>query len=217
MDFSLYKPTPVEQWITDKYLEHSICVPNDLDIHHIADLLGGEISYLPTKSHARWEDDGTSDFLINLDSRLNEPEARRDFFHELCHPLRHVGEQDMLPQALKDLQETQASVFQLYAAIPFFMVQELEFPRYESEISHYWAHVFNVPVSLASKRYNQIKRRINQEKSDLEFVAYQKSLYSKADPINWCDEAKDMFKLAIQRKKEKGGIVYEDQSLLRLF
>lgn len=208
MDFSLYKMTPVEQWIADKYIDNSICSPKDLDIHRIADMFGGEISYLRTKSHARWEDDGTSDFLINLDSRLEEPERRRDFFHELCHPLRHVGEQEMLPQTLINLQETQASVFQLYAAIPFFMVLELELPRYEQEISHYWAHVFNVPESLSSKRYHQIKRRIDQEKRDLEFVAFQNSLYRKADPANWCDEAKEMFRLAIQRKKDKG-VVFE--------
>lgn len=208
MDFSLYKMTPVEEWITDKYISNSICSPKDLDIHRIADMFGGEISYLRTKSHARWEDDGTGDFLISLDSRLDEPERRRDFFHELCHPLRHVGEQELLPQTLIDLQETQASVFQLYAAIPFFMVLELELPKFEREISHYWAHVFNVPESLASKRYHQIKRRIDLEKRDLEFVAYQNSLYRKADPANWCDEAKEMFRLAIQRKKDKG-VVFE--------
>lgn len=208
MDFSLYKMTPLEQWITDKYLENSICTPKDLDINRIADIFGGEISYLRTKSHTRWEDDDTTDFLINLDSRLDEPSARGAFFHELCHPLRHVGNQNMLPQAFKDLQETQATLFQQYAALPFFMLQDLDMPMYERDIPYYWAHVFNLPVELATRRYSQIKCRINQEKSDLEFLSYQQSLYRKADPANWCDEAKEMFRLAIQRKKDKG-VVFE--------
>ncbi|WP_024983213.1 ImmA/IrrE family metallo-endopeptidase [Brevibacillus borstelensis] len=208
MDLSLYKLTPVEQWITDKYLENCIFTPLDLDIDRIARMFGGEIVYMPTKSHARWEDDGTRDFLINLDSRLDEPDARGAFFHELCHPLRHIGNQAMLPKAFKDLQETQASLFQQYASIPFFMVQELELPSYEREIPYYWAHVFNVPVTLASRRYHQIKARIFREQSDLEFMSHQRSLYRKADPANWCDEAKEMFRLAIQRKKDKG-VVFE--------
>ncbi|MED4749904.1 terminase [Brevibacillus choshinensis] len=208
MDFSLYKMSPLEQWITDKYLENSILTPLDLDIQRIARMFGGEIVYLRTKSHARWEEDGTNEFLINLDSRLDEPDSRGAFFHELCHPLRHIGNQSMLPKAFKDLQETQASLFQQYAAIPFFMVQELEIPLYEREIPYYWAHIFNLPVPLASRRYNQIKCRIYQEKNDLEFLAHQRSLYRKADPLNWCDEAKEMFRLATQRKRDKG-VVFE--------
>lgn len=207
MDLTLYKLSPLEQWIADKYLENSIFIPQDLNIHRIAAMFGGEIVYLRTKSHARW-DDGTREFLINLDSRLDEPDARGAFFHELCHPLRHTGNQTMLPKALKDLQETQAAIFQQYAAIPFFMVQELELPRFEREIPYYWAHVFNVPVTLASRRYHQIKARIFREQSDLEFMSHQRSLYRKADPANWCDEAKEMFRLAIQRKKDKG-VVFE--------
>lgn len=217
MDFSLYKTTPLEQWIADKYIESRILDPSDLDIERIAHIFGGEVTYLRTKSHARWDDDGTGEFLINVDSRLDEPSKRGAFFHELCHPLRHAGNQDMLPKAFKDLQETQASLFQQYASIPIFMVENLETPLYEKNIPHYWAHVFKLPVELTSRRYEQIKGRIALEKSDREFISRQQSSYRKANPANWCDEAKDMFKLAIQRKKEKGEIINEDQSILRLF
>ncbi|NRQ56084.1 ImmA/IrrE family metallo-endopeptidase [Brevibacillus sp. HD1.4A] len=208
MNLTLYKMTPLEEWITAKYLEHSICLPEDLEINRVADVFGGEITYLRTRSHARWEDDGTSDFMIILDSRLDEPSARSEFFHELCHPLRHVGDQKMLPKAFRDLQETQASLFQQYAAIPFFMVQDLDIPVYEKDIPLYLAHVFNVPVSLANRRFNQIKGRISQEEYSQRIASYCQSIYSKADPVNWSQETKKLFSLAIQRKLQKGqGVV----------
>ncbi|WNC15381.1 ImmA/IrrE family metallo-endopeptidase [Brevibacillus brevis] len=208
MDLSLYKMTPLEEWIAEKYLAHSIFTPEDLDIHRIANIYGGEISYLPTKSHARWIDDGSNDFMIILDSRLDEPSAQSEFFHELCHPLRHVGDQQMLPKAFRDLQETQASQFQLYAAIPFFMVLELDFPTYEKDVPMYWAHEFRVPLDLATRRFKQIKNRISQEEYSQRLVSYNLSMYRKADPANWCDEAKEMFRLAIDRKLKKGkGVV----------
>lgn len=49
MNLTLYKMTPLEEWIAEKYLAHSIFTPEDLDIHRIANIFGGEISYLPTK------------------------------------------------------------------------------------------------------------------------------------------------------------------------
>lgn len=208
MNLTLYKMTPLEEWITEKYLAHSICTPEDIDIHRISEAFGGEVSYLRTRSHARWEDDGTSDFMIILDSRLDEPTARSEFFHELCHPLRHAGDQRMLPKAFRDLQETQASLFQQYAAIPFFMVQNLALPVYEKDIPFYLAHVFNVPVLLANRRLNQIKGRISQEEFSQRIAYYCQSIYSKADPVNWSDETKKLFRLAIQRKVQKGqGVV----------
>ncbi|RAT99654.1 ImmA/IrrE family metallo-endopeptidase [Brevibacillus sp. Leaf182] len=208
MDYTHYKTSPLEEWINEMYFTHSIYTPNDLDIHRIAEVFGGEILYLPTRSHAYWDDDDTGEFLISLDSRLDKPVQRSHFFHELCHPLRHVGNQKVLPKTFRDLQETQASLFQQYAAIPFFMVRELEVPLYEKNIVNYWAHVFNVTVSLALRRYNQIKSRIIQAKNDLKLLSYHRSLYQKADPANRCNEAKEMFRVAIQRKKEKE-VVYK--------
>lgn len=208
MNLTLYKMTPLEEWVTEKYLAHSIYTPDDLEIHRIAEAFGGEVAYLRTRSHARWEDDGTNDFMIIIDSRLDEPSARGEFFHELCHPLRHVGDQKMLPKAFRDLQETQASLFQQYSAIPFFMVKELDMTVYEKDIPLYLAYVFNVPVSLANRRFNQIKGRISQEEYSQRIASYCHSTYSKADPANWSHETKKLFSLAIQRKLQKGqGVV----------
>ncbi|AYB38568.1 ImmA/IrrE family metallo-endopeptidase [Brevibacillus laterosporus] len=164
MDFSLYEETPLEEWITQKYLQHSIFIPQELDIEEIVSIFGGEIAYLDTISHARWLDDGTNDFLIVLDSRLDKFTMRGEFFHELCHPLRHSGNQRKLPPSLRNLQEEQANAFQLYATIPFYMVKNMNIPLYKKQTIDLLAQEFKVTHSFAKKRLEQIEQRINQGK-----------------------------------------------------
>lgn len=208
MDLSLYKVSPVEEWISTTYMENSICKPEDLAIESISAVFGGEIAYLNTRSHARWVEDDPTNFMIILDLRLDEATIRSEFFHELCHPLRHVGNQIMLPKAFRDLQETQATQFQMYSAIPFFMIQELELPNYENDVPFLWSQVFRVPLSLALRRFRQIKSRINQEEYRLAINSYFHNQSSKAHPSNWSDETKQLFLTAIRRKLEKGiGVV----------
>lgn len=210
MDLSLYKMTPLEEWITSTYLQHSITTPDDLSLDNIAASFGGEVANLRTRSHARWIDDGTGDFMIILDSRLDEAAQRSEFFHELCHPLRHVGNQQMLPKAFRDLQETQATSFQLYASIPFFMVKELDMPSLEHNVPYQWAQIFKIPLTLAVRRFRQIKSRINQEEYQKTINSYFQNQHSKSHPSNWSDETKQLFLTAIRRKLEKGkGVVIQ--------
>ncbi|AYB40010.1 ImmA/IrrE family metallo-endopeptidase [Brevibacillus laterosporus] len=204
MDFSLYKTMPLEDWINSIYLQNSICTPDDLKIEQISSIFGGEVIYLPTNSHARWIDDGTNEFLIVLNNRLDEIAIRGQFFHELCHPLRHSGNQKVLPRAFCDLQEAQAFHFQLYSSIPFYMVRELDLPLYEKDISQYMSHIFKVPIELATHRFKQIKARIQQEEYRLNVSAHLQEWYRKSNPENWSDETKTLFRLAIKRKFEKG-------------
>ncbi|MDN9012792.1 hypothetical protein [Brevibacillus laterosporus] len=181
MDFSLYKTMPLEDWINSTYLRNSICTPNDLDIEQISSFFGGEVIYLPTNSHARWIDDGTNEFLIVLNNRLDEIAIRGAF----C-----------------DLQEAQAFHFQLYSSIPFYMVRELDLPLYEKDISQYISHIFRVPIELATHRFKQIKARIQQEEYRLTISAHLQEWYRKSNPENWSDETKTLFRLALKRKFE---------------
>jgi len=51
-------------------------------------------------------------------------EQREVFFHELCHLLRHCGNQyKNMPKAFRELQEWDAEHFTRYAAIPFHMLK----------------------------------------------------------------------------------------------
>jgi len=210
MDFSLYKMSPLEEWITSVYQQHSLLTPEDLDLDTIAAIFGGEVAYLKTRSHARWLDDGSNEFLIMLDSRLDEPTQRSEFFHELCHPIRHAGNQQLLPKAFRDLQETQATFFQLYAAIPFFMVKDIEIGQHEHNVAFQWSQIFRVPLSLAMRRFRQIKSRINQAEYQQTINSYFQNKHSKAHPSNWSEETKQLFLTAIRRKLEKGkGVVIQ--------
>ncbi|WP_176560297.1 ImmA/IrrE family metallo-endopeptidase [Brevibacillus dissolubilis] len=172
MDLSFYKMTSLEEWITKHYITHGILTPQDMEIERICASFGGEVSYTRMQSHAIWMDDGTNDFLVMLNRNLSESDRRTEFFHELCHPLRHGSNQLQSSCSMRNLQEGQASSFQLYASIPFFMVQKLSLPRYEQDLIELLAHEFNVTPELASRRFDQIKRRIWQEQLHQLFISY---------------------------------------------
>jgi hypothetical protein len=84
----------------------------------------------------------------------------------------------MKNKTFRDLQEAQANQFQLYSAIPFFMLQELELPAYENQIIQIIKSVFKVTEALARKRLEQIKRRILQSKMETSFY-FQEAVAKK--------------------------------------
>ncbi|QHZ55775.1 ImmA/IrrE family metallo-endopeptidase [Brevibacillus sp. NSP2.1] len=204
--FEFYQTTPLEQWIQTRYKSIGIQSPADLVMDVIAHSFGIDLFYLPNaKEEAIWNDDNAAIFL---NSNKSIEEIREVFFHELCHPLRHAGDQLMLPRIFRELQETQANQFQLYAAMPFFMVKEIKLPPYKNEAIGFLAQQFGVTTRLAKRRLEQIERRIYEARLHKEFVSVLQSQYSKADPANWSDETKKLFRLAIQRKLQKGqGVV----------
>ncbi|MEZ2657239.1 ImmA/IrrE family metallo-endopeptidase [Aneurinibacillus aneurinilyticus] len=171
-DLSLYKPTYVENWIEEVYQANGILTPNDMDIERIAEVFGGKVVDTKAKSHVRWEDDEDIFFVIFLNNALDELSKRSDFHHELCHPLQHAGNQERIPESFKELQERQARTFQLYAAIPFFMLKKLPIPQYENEAIDVLSNEFRVPYELAAERLHQIKRRLLQVRLDIQFTKY---------------------------------------------
>ncbi|RWZ60871.1 ImmA/IrrE family metallo-endopeptidase [Halobacillus fulvus] len=94
---------------------------------------------------------------IVLDTKLSKPMQREQFFHELCHAIRHVGKQTMMPDAFRELQERDARHFTLYAALPYHMIKEYDLN--DPELIERWAYDFNVSFELCEERLEQIKRR----------------------------------------------------------
>jgi len=183
-----YQTTILEEWVEVQYHAHGIISPNDLTIDNVAKSFKAEVIYLPgAKEEAIWDDEIAAIFL-NPDKPHEE--VREAFFHELCHPLRHAGDQLMLPRIFRELQETQANQFQLYASMPFFMVKDIKLPPYKNEAIGLLAQQFGVTPRLAKRRLEQIERRIYEAKSHREFVVQLKSRYRKADPTSWTDETK---------------------------
>lgn len=161
-----YYTTPLEDWITEFYQKLGIKTPYDFEMIDIASKLDIWLYFQPMSSRVI-ERNGM--FSMNIDKDLSPEEKWEEFLHELCHVLRHTGNQFMLSDAFMELQEIQANQFQLYAAIPFFMLKRYELPNTEKELIELITSEFKVTPKLAKRRIDQIKRRALKIKIDEEF------------------------------------------------
>ncbi|HAM79559.1 ImmA/IrrE family metallo-endopeptidase [Ornithinibacillus bavariensis] len=150
-----YVTTALEDWITKKYIRNKILTPAEINLEKIARIERIFINRKPMP--ARYDIYGKYQAIV-VDSRCTPEEQREQFFHELCHILRHVGHQSMLPKAFRQLQEWDANRFTMYAALPYFMVKKYDFnnPRLIEDL----AQDFKVTEELCIKRMEQIKRKI---------------------------------------------------------
>lgn len=153
--FSYYKETFLEQWIHNKYEEHGIIHITDYSIENIAAAFDVNLVFgnFPPFSD-------NEDRVIFLNKHSDPVLTRAIFFHELCHVLRHAGDQRVMPELFKDAQEAEAEQFVLYAAIPFYMFAKMEVPDQRCEAIPYLAEHFQVSMKVAEDRLDQIQRRI---------------------------------------------------------
>lgn len=153
--FSYYKETFLEQWIHNKYEEHGIIHITDYSIDNIAAAFDVNLVFgdFPPFSD-------NEDRVIFLNKYADPVLTRAIFFHELCHVLRHAGDQRVMPELFKDAQEAEAEHFVLYAAIPFYMFAKMEVPDQRYEAIPYLAEHFQVSMKVAEQRLDQIQRRI---------------------------------------------------------
>lgn len=96
MLFAYYHETLLEQWINTKCLNHGIASPADLDIERVAEAFGVELVYESCPSFSDNEEK-----VIFLNKYKDAAEARVIFFHELCHVLRHAGDQRRMTALFK--------------------------------------------------------------------------------------------------------------------
>lgn len=163
MNFGLYKPTELERSVITQYKKNGIYQSIDLDLHHIASIFSIDIQYYHGRPFAKW---GVGHAVIFLSLDMEEDENRKFFFHELCHIIRHVGDQRTMPELFRALQEAQASHFQLYASIPFYMLRDPSEFQYKMDYIVYIMQDFKVGFDLAKIRFEQIERRIFQASLD---------------------------------------------------
>lgn len=188
IQLSFYKQTDLEKWINKQYQENGIHYPSDLlDIDHIADIFKVEVYTYSGRCVADWEDDeqGYANAIILLHAYLSEEQKRERFFHELCHPIKHVGCQDSLPEMMKELQEIQAAHFQLYAAMPIYMLEEFCWIANRQTYLKVLSQEFKLSIPFVQKRIDQIERRINQEIGHQNFIA---SITQVAGRYEYSDE-----------------------------
>jgi Zn-dependent peptidase ImmA (M78 family) len=163
---SHYQTSPLEQWIEDLYQRLSVTKPEQLHIGELAAKLGIWVYYMDMGSMAI-ENQGA--FSINIDRRISAKEQWGDFLHELCHVLRHSGNQMAMPSGYVHWQEQDAANFQLYAAMPFSMIAQLNLPQKQGELIDLLAEEFHVTHRLAAARLEQIQRRTLQGILDQEY------------------------------------------------
>lgn len=135
--------THLDDWIEAFYHQINITNPSELDLLDIAYRSNLKVEFLNISSRYYA---GT----IIIDNRLSPQEQWQDFGHELCHALRHEGNQLIMPPLFRELQEMQAKRFAYKFCIPTFMLRHLKIninnPLYEI------SSVFNVTYRFAKKR-----------------------------------------------------------------
>jgi Zn-dependent peptidase ImmA (M78 family) len=151
----MYKLTHLEDWIAHLYSILNILTPKDICHQEICRPLHIYLAYKEVPScsveFGRFK-------CITLDNRKLIRDQREDFFHELCHLLRHNGDQTMMPKAFRELQESQAETFTSYAALPYSMLKEYDL--YDQDIIQTLSDDFKVTEALVIKRLSQVKDRL---------------------------------------------------------
>ncbi|WP_079708016.1 ImmA/IrrE family metallo-endopeptidase [Paraliobacillus ryukyuensis] len=173
--FESYHKTDLETWLENLYKKHGILTLSDLTINNVSRKLKVDIIFMENaKELAIWDEE---DAAIFLNPNKSNEEVRAIFFHELCHPLRHYGDQLEGIDTFTALQERQANQFMLYASMPFFMIKDMVMPQFDYQWGSFLAHEFNVPLYLANKRADQLLQRIKQASID-QIIKEQYSLYN---------------------------------------
>lgn len=189
MRFSHYNETVLEQWIYQYFRSNNVVTPTDLDIEVIAAIFEIDLEYVNCKSFSDNEE-----MVIFLDRREDPIVTRMIFFHELCHVLRHAGDQRRMPELFKNAQEAEADHFVLYAAMPFYMISQMSLPERRNEAIAYIASEFRVTTEIAEKRIDQIYRRIlggQLLKVANTITRPAQENHHKPEPdANWSDETK---------------------------
>lgn len=174
MDFSYYKPSPKEELLYYIYKKNRIYYPEDMDISRISEICKIHLHFYDGIPTTDQRDDDIP--IILLDARKSEPERRKDFFHELGHVFKHVGDQETMYKPFYQLQESQADRFMFYASIPIYMLGDILRDVYSHEaFEKNVAELFNLPMDHVKRRLDHINNRIFLRHSDEELIRRQSS------------------------------------------
>jgi hypothetical protein len=150
----LYMPTPLESWVSEKYKRMKMLKPEDICEDKIAWIYN--IFYFKKPIPSNSFENGRFK-SITIDSRIVPPLQREQFYHEWCHILRHVGNQNMMPAAFRELQEYDARNFTRYAAIPYHMLDLYDLR--DSQLIDQWQSDFKITAELCNERLQRLKSK----------------------------------------------------------
>ncbi|GIO36262.1 hypothetical protein J41TS12_11230 [Paenibacillus antibioticophila] len=158
--FAHYQMTILEEFLESTYEAAGIIYPHQITVEELSQRLNVWLHYKPVTSRALEAVSGM--YSMFLDERLPADQQRLDFLHELCHLLRHAGNQISLPAAFTEMQEIEAEHFVLYAAMPFSMIKRLDLPNRRGLAVSALVETFHVPAAFAERRLDQLQRRVLQ-------------------------------------------------------
>jgi Zn-dependent peptidase ImmA (M78 family) len=201
-----YTYTPLEDFVKNLYQKLSILEPKEINMKGIAEQLNIQLYFYDDGSTAV-EVDGIQ--RIFIDERLSKAQQWQDFGHELCHSIRHSGNQllmseDDLHLSFMRLQENQAENFMYHFCVPTFMLLNYKISNFLDVKAGipFVVKNFNVTEQFAEERLNRYKRQLLQSKSDAEHRAFMESLYPKAPPYS--DETNAILKKLYMQLEKKG-------------
>lgn len=138
--------TNLESYIRSLYQSLSIRSPEQLTVSRVSEKMGLKVLY----SDKSFLFDGV--VVIKKSTPQQEWMA---FGHEVCHVLRHVGNQLNMHDLFVELQESQADYFAYHFCVPTFMLLNYK------EITVYDVmNLFNVDFDFACKRLDMYKNKI---------------------------------------------------------
>lgn len=141
----------LEDYIKNFYTQLGIANPLQLKMEEIAQRLNIGLFYWNEPSQALFANGRPFIFL----NHLSLPSFQwQDFCHELGHVLWHAGDQMRLPTSFVEYQEFKANNFSLHAAVPTFMLNELDLPEVYDEAVRLIQKKFRVSASFAARRLN---------------------------------------------------------------
>ena len=152
-----YQMTNLEKEVQALYSSLNIINPSQLDFHLIANKLN-----LPLFI-GKWESKAMKyrgKHMIVLNENLSKSEQWEVFGHELCHILKHTGNQLVIPHSFRELQEAQANNFMFHFCVPTFMLLKINFPSYRNRGIKLIADTFNVTIPFAQKRLERYENQI---------------------------------------------------------
>ncbi|GIO84596.1 hypothetical protein J25TS5_15280 [Paenibacillus faecis] len=208
--FSFYQMTILEEFVESTYKQVDVTSPHQINVKELAQRLNVWVHYKPVGSRALEATNGM--YSMFLDDRLPLDQQRLDFLHELCHLLRHAGNQMIMPESFTRMQELEAEQFVLYAAMPFSMISRLDLPDRSSLAIPFLAETFNVPVELAEKRLDQLQRRTLQG-IWYDIVRHQEQNQRLTEPT-WSFETCRIINQLDRQLIAKGLPGYEDHGLV---
>lgn len=140
----------LEDFIYNLYKSIGITNPSDLNMPLIAKELGVEITY---KENAfRFDNE-----IILV--RGTKREEWMEFGHEICHFLRHSGNQLNMHRLFVRLQEWQAESFMYHFCVPTFMLRTLDLPRDRRKAIWEIQKAFSVSYEFAEIRLEKFTQQ----------------------------------------------------------